>query len=98
MPCRYSSLAVGPMFLLAAAALAGESIYDQKAWDQTRDIFYARHFTTGETLDDPNACSPPYIQHIAFVQDAAFHEQVLARLSAVEKPPPKPSPLLHLEG
>jgi hypothetical protein len=35
------------MFLLAAAALAGESIYDQKAWDQAGDIFYARHFTTG---------------------------------------------------
>lgn len=92
---RYSFLAVGPVFLLAAAVLAGEPIFDSRPshpWDQARDIFYVRRFSTGEVFEHPHAFAPPWNEFLPFVHDAAFHEQVLARLSAVEKPPPKPSP------
>ena len=90
MLCRSSFLAIGPVFL-AAALLAGEPIYDRKAghpWDQAREIFYTHRFPTGEVYEHPHAFAPPWREFVPFVHDAAFHEQVLARLEAVEKLPP----------
>ena len=86
-----SVLAVGPVFLLAVAVLAGEPIYDRKPghpWDQAREIFYTHRFPTGEIYEHPHAFAPPWNEFVPFVHDAAFHEQVLARLEAVEKLPP----------
>jgi hypothetical protein len=91
MLCRSSLLAVGPVFLLAAAVLAGEPIYDTRPghpWDQARDIFYVRRFSTGEVYEHPHAFEPPWYEFYPFTRDAAFCEQVLARLEAVEKLPP----------
>jgi|GEM_PF-2536839 len=88
---RSSSLAVGPVFLLAVTVLAGEPIYDRKTghpWDQAREIFYTHRFPTGEIYEHPHAFAPPWREFVPFVHDAAFHEQVLARLDAVEKLPP----------
>jgi hypothetical protein len=45
MPCRYSFLAVGPLFLLAAAALAVDSMYGQKS---------AAPKAAGVTIYDPD--------------------------------------------
>ena len=62
MLCRSSFLAVGPVFLLAAAVLAGEPIYDRKTghpWDQAREIFYTHRFPTGEIFEHPHAFAPP---------------------------------------
>jgi hypothetical protein len=84
-------MAVGPVFLLAAAVLAGEPIYDQKTghpWDRARDIFYVRRFSTGEVFEHPHAFAPPWNEFIPFTRDAAIYEQVLSRLDAVEKLPP----------
>ncbi len=67
MLCRSSFLAVGLVFLLAAAVLAGEPIYDTKpghAWDQARDIFYVRRFPTGEIYEHPHAFAPPWNEFI----------------------------------
>jgi hypothetical protein len=91
MLCRSSFFAVGPVFLLAVAVLAGEPIYDRKTghpWDQAREIFYTHRFPTGEIYEHPHAFAPPWREFVLFVHDAAFHEQVLARLEAVEKLPP----------
>ena len=91
MLCRYSFLAVGPVFLLAAAVLAGEPLFDRKSghpWDQARDIFYVRRFPTGEIYEHPHAFAPPWYEFYPFTRDAAFQEQVLARLEAVEILPP----------
>ena len=91
MLCRSFLWAVGPMLLLAAVALAGEPLFDSQrghAWDQARDIFYVRRFSTGEVFEHPHAFAPPWKEFVPFVHDAAFHEQVLARLEAVEKLPP----------
>ena len=88
---RPSFLAVGPVFLLAVAVLAGEPIYDRKTghpWDQAREIFYTHRFPTGEIYEHPHAFAPPWKEFVPFVHEAAFHEQVLARLEAVEKLPP----------
>lgn len=88
MLCRSSFLAVGPLFLLAAAVLAGEPLFDRKSghpWDQARDIFYVRRFPTGEIYEHPHAFEPPWYEFYPFTRDAAFHEQVLARLAALEK-------------
>ena len=57
-------------------------------WDQARDIFYVRRFSTGEVFEHPHAFAPPWNEFIPFTRDAAFYEQVLARLEAVEKLPP----------
>jgi len=91
MLCKSSFLAVGPGVLLAVAVLAGEPIYDRKTghpWDQAREIFYTHRFPTGEVFEHPHAFAPPWKEFVPFVHDAAFHEQVLARLEAVEKLPP----------
>jgi hypothetical protein len=91
MLCRSSFLAVGPVFLLAAAVLAGAPLFDSQPghpWDQARDIFYTHRFPTGEIFEHPHAFAPPWKEFVPFVHDAAFHEQVLARLEAVEKLPP----------
>jgi len=88
---RTCFLAVGPMVLLAAAVLAGELIYDRKTghpWDQAREIFYTHRFPTDEIYEHPHAFAPPWKEFVPFLHDAAFHEQVLARLEAVEKLPP----------
>jgi hypothetical protein len=79
------------MFLLAATALAGEPIYDRKPghpWDQAREIFYTHRFPTGEIYEHPHAFAPPWKEFVPFVHEAAFHQEVLARLEAVEKLPP----------
>ena len=57
-------------------------------WDQARDIFYVRRFPTGEVFEHPHAFAPPWNEFIPFTRDAAFYEQVLSRLEAVEKLPP----------
>ena len=91
MLCRFFLLAVSPVLLSAAVALAGEPLFDSQrghAWDQARDIFYVRQFSTGEVFEHPHAFAPPWKEFVPFVHDAAFHEQVLARLEAVEKLPP----------
>ena len=91
MLCRCFLWAVGPLLLLDAAALAGKPLFDSQrghAWDQARDIFYVRRFSTGEVFEHPHAFAPPWKEFVPFVHDAAFHEQVLARLEAVEKLPP----------
>jgi len=90
MLCRSSFLAVG-VLLLSAAVLAGEPIYDRKTghpWDQAREIFYTHRFPTGEIYEHPHAFAPPWREFVPFAHDAAFHEEVLARLAAVEKLPP----------
>ena len=54
MPRRSSFLAVGAVFLLAAAVLAAGPIYDEKPghpWDQAREIFYTHRFPTGELFE-----------------------------------------------
>ena len=87
---KCSFLAVGPVFLLAAAVLAGEPIFDRKTghpWDQAHDIFYVRRFSTGEVFDNPHAFAPPWREYQPFVHDAAFYEQVVARLEAVQNLP-----------
>ena len=84
---KCSFLAVGPVFLLAAAVLAGEPIFDRKTghpWDQAHDIFYVRRFSTGEVFDNPHAFAPPWREYQPFVHDAAFYEQVVSRLEAVQ--------------
>ncbi len=58
-------------------------------WDQARDIFYVRRFPTGEIYEHPHAFAPPWNEFMPFTHDAAFYEQVLARLEAVEKLPPR---------
>ncbi|MBC7855007.1 MAG: hypothetical protein IAF94_16370 [Pirellulaceae bacterium] len=91
MLCRSSYLAVGPALLLAAAVLAGEPIFDARPghpWDQAREIFYVRRFPTGEVYEHPHAFAPPWNEFIPFTRDAAFYEQVLSRLEAVEELPP----------
>ena len=91
MLCRSCFFAVGPVFLLAVAVLAGEPIYDRKTghpWDQVREIFYTHRFPTGESYEHPHAFAPPWREFVPFVHDAAFYEQVVARLEAVEKLPP----------
>ena len=91
MAYRSSFLAVGLVFLLAAAALAGDPLFDSRsghAWDQVRDIFYVRRFSSGEVFEHPHAFDPPWYEFYPFTRDAAFHEQVLARLEALEKLPP----------
>ena len=88
---RSSFLAVGPVFLLAVAVLASEPIYDRKTshpWDQAREIFYTHRFPTGEIFEHPHAFAPPWKEFVPFVHEATFHEQVLARLEAVENLPP----------
>lgn len=85
-PC----LAIGIVVLLAATTLAGEPIFDSRPghpWDQLRDIFYIRRFSTGEVFEDPQAFAPPWQECYAFRRDAGFHEQVIARLEAVERLP-----------
>jgi len=91
MLCRSSFFAVGPVFLLAVAVRAGEPIYDRKTghpWDRAREIFYIHRFPTGESYEHPHAFAPPWREFVPFVHDAAFHEQVLTSLEAVEKLPP----------
>jgi hypothetical protein len=91
MLCRSSFMAVGPVFLLAAAVLAGEPLFDRKSghpWDQARDIFYVRRFSTGEIYEHPHAFAPPWYEFYPFTRDAAFYKQVIACLEAVEKLPP----------
>jgi hypothetical protein len=91
MLCRPSFLAVVPVFLLTAAVLAGEPIFDSRPghpWDQARDIFYVRRFSTGEVFEHPHAFAPPWNEFIPFTHDAAFYEQVLSCLEAVEDLPP----------
>ena len=88
MLCRSFLLAVGPMLLLAAAALAGEPLFDSQRghpWDQARDAFYVRRFSTGEVFEHPHAFAPPWHEFFPFTRDAAFYEQVLSRLETVEK-------------
>lgn len=88
---KSSSFAVVALLQLFQAVLAGEPIYDQKAghpWDQAREIFYTHRFPTGEIFEHPHAFAPPWNEFVPFVHDAAFHEQVLARLEAVEMLPP----------
>lgn len=83
-------LAVG-MFLLASAVLASEPIFDSQrvhAWDQARDIFYVRRFSTGEVFYDPHGFAPPYQQYFPFTFDATIHDKVLLLLESVEKLPP----------
>lgn len=91
MLCRSLLLAVGPVLLLAAVALAGEPLFDSQrghAWDQVRDAFFVRRFSTGEVFEHPHASAPPWHEYSPFMFDAAFHEDVLSRLDAVEKLPP----------
>src|SRR5688572_26654341 len=88
---KSSSFAVVALLQLFQAVLAGEPIYDQKAghpWDQAREIFYTHRFPTGENFEHPHAFAPPWNEFVPFVHDGAFHEQVLARLEAVEMLPP----------
>ncbi len=90
MPRRSPCLTLGIVVLLAAATLAGEPIFDARPghpWDQLRDIFYIRRFSTGEVFEDPHAFAPPWQECYVFRRDAAFHEQVVARLEAVERLP-----------
>jgi hypothetical protein len=88
---RPSLLLVGPVILLAASALAAEPLFDPRPghpWDQAREAFYARRFTTGEVFEHPHASAPPWHEYMPFTHDAAFHERVVAVLEAVEKLPP----------
>jgi len=85
---KCSFLASGLLLLLSASTHGGEPIYDRKtghAWDQAREIFYTHRFPTGEIFEHPHVFAPPWKEFVPFVHDAAFHEQVLARLEAVEK-------------
>jgi hypothetical protein len=89
MLCRSCFLAVG-VFLLGAAVLAGAPIFDTQrghVWDHARDIFYVRRFSTGEVFEHPHAFAPPWREYQPFVHEAAFYEQVVARLEAVQKLP-----------
>lgn len=91
MLCRSFFLTVVFVFVLTGTALAGEPIYDREAghpWDRAREIFYIHKFPTGEVYEHPHAFAPPWKEFVPFVHDAEFHEQVLARLDAVEKLPP----------
>ena len=91
MLCRYFLWAVGAMHLMAAAALAGDPLFGSQsghAWDQARDTFYVRRFSTGEVFAHPHAAAPPWHEYSPFTFDAAFHQNVIARLEAVEKLPP----------
>ena len=91
MLCKSSFLAFGPVFLLAAAALAGEPLFDSQRghpWDQARDAFYVRRFSTGEVFEHPHASTPPWHEYTPFVSNAAFHEKVVLLLDAAEKLPP----------
>ncbi len=87
---RSSLLAVGSLFLLPAAVLAGEPLFDPQGghpWDQARDAFYVRKFSTGEVFEHPHAVTPPWHEYFPFTFDATFHENVLSRLEALEKLP-----------
>jgi hypothetical protein len=75
----------------SARQTQGLSVFDTRpghAWDQAREIFYSHRFPTGEIYEHPHAFAPPWTEFVPFVHDATFHEQVLARLEAVEKLPP----------
>jgi hypothetical protein len=88
---RPSLLLVGPVFLLATSALVAEPIFDPRPghpWDQAREAFYARRFTTGEVFEHPHASAPPWHEFMPFTHDADFHERVGKLLEAVEKLPP----------
>lgn len=90
MLCRSSLLAMAPLLLLPAAVLAGGPLFDAQRghpWDQARDAFYVRKFSTGEVFEHPHASSPPWHEYFPFTFDAAFHESVLSRLAAVENLP-----------
>src|SRR5205085_7294128 len=66
-------------------------LYDSRPghpWDQAREIFYIRRFSTGEVFEHPHAFAPPWDEYVPFVHDEAFYEQVRSRLDAVEKLPP----------
>lgn len=91
MPHRPPLLLVGPVVLLAASALVAEPIFDPRPghpWDQAREAFYVRRFTTGEVFDHPHASTPPWHEFMPFTHDAAYHERVVALLEALEKLPP----------
>lgn len=91
MPCRSFLWALGPVLLLAATTLAGEPLFDSQPghpWDQVRDAFYVRRFSTGEVFEDPHAFEPPFHEYFPFTVDAAFHGKALALLESVEKLPP----------
>ena len=88
---KSSFLALVAFYQLFQAVLAGEPIYDQNAghpWDQAREIFYTHRFPTGEIFEHPHAFAPPWNEFVPFVHDASFHEQVQARLEALEILPP----------
>lgn len=88
MLCRLF-LVFGPV-LMAGAALAGEPLFDSQrghAWDQARDAFYVRRFSTGEVFEHPHASAPPWHEYTPFISDAAFHDKVASLLDAVEKLP-----------
>src|SRR5688500_2815632 len=90
MLCRTFLWAFVPVLLTAAAALAGEPLFDSQrghAWDQARDVFYVRRFSTGEVFEHPHASTPPWHEYTPFVSNAAFHEKVVSLLDAVENFP-----------
>jgi len=88
---RSSFSAISSIVLLSGMAEAGEPLFDSKPghiWDQARDIFYVRRFSSGEVFDHPHASVPPWHEYFPFTFDPAFHEKVVLLLKAVENLPP----------
>ncbi len=87
---RSNVWALGLLLLLPAAAVAGEPLFDTERghpWDEARNAFYVRRFSTGEVFDHPHAVAPPWNEYSQFNFDPAFHANVLSRLDAVEELP-----------
>jgi hypothetical protein len=83
---------VGAGLGCAAGALAGEPVFGEKpghVWDAARDAFYLRRFSEKEVFDHPHLFAPPYREYQPFVFDAAFYDQVVAKLDALQKLPAK---------
>ena len=56
------------------------------AWDELRQAFYTRQFTTGEVYEHDAALDgPPYSTWARFWYDDEFHEQVAGKLDAFLK-------------
>lgn len=90
MLCRAVPVALACAYLFSTAVLAREPLFDSQPghpWNQARDAFYVRRFSTGEIFEHPHATTPPWHEYTRFAFDATVHESVCARLDAVENLP-----------
>ncbi len=80
---------------LSATPIFGESA--ENPWDELRQVFYTRHFSTGEIYEhDVSLDGPPFRTWARFYNDEPFHASVIAKLDAflaqpaelVEQQPP----------